>query len=65
MEATRTIGIDYSSGTDFAVVTQSCSSCKYVFSVEKCGIDNSRVSPKVFSKCPNCGIEFNKSIACK
>lgn len=46
MEATRTIGIDYSNGIDYAVVTQSCSECKYVFSVENCGIDNSQVSPK-------------------
>lgn len=65
MEATRTISIDYSNGTDYAVVTQSCSKCNYLFSVENCGIDNSKVSPKVFSKCPNCGVEFKRNITCK
>lgn len=65
MEDIRIIGIDYSNGKDFTVVTQKCSKCNYIFSVEDCGITNSIVSPKGFKSCPNCGIEFKKSITCK
>jgi hypothetical protein len=61
-EPTRIIGIDYSIGSDYTVITQKCSACNSVISCETVISIDKTVKVKIITECPVCGVEFKKRI---
>lgn len=56
------IGVDYSSSSDHAAVSYTCSACKAVIRTDMIKNTEEELVVGSFQKCPQCGLEFVNTI---